>query len=91
MDGVIIVVGLVIYLKSNKILLNMFQLELSIKNLIAYALLGFLVSGIIMFVNYDNSSKGSVFLYVFYILGLLVQIGYWYFKKPRTINLQNKL
>ena len=90
MGGIWILVGLITYLKLNKTLLNIFYLELSGRNLITYALLGFLVSAILMYFNYDKSSKGSLFVFVFYVLGLSVQIVYWYFKKPGTIDFGNK-
>ena len=90
MEGIWILIGLITYLKLNKTLLKFLHLELSSRNLITYALLGFLVSAIIMFFSYDKSSKGSLFVFIFYVLGLSVQIAYWYFKKPRTINFGNK-
>ena len=86
MEGIWILVGLITYLKLNKTLLNMFHLALSGRNLITYALLGFLVSAIIMYFSYDKSFKGSLFVFIFYVLGLSVQIVYWYFKKPRTMD-----
>jgi hypothetical protein len=90
MEGIWILVGLITYLKLNKTLLKFLHLEPSSRNLITYALLGFLVSAIIMFFSYDKSSKGSLFVFIFYVLGLSVQIAYWYFKKPRTINFAHK-
>ena len=85
-----ILIGLTTYLKLNKTLLKFLHLEPSSRNLITYALLGFLVSAFSIFFSYDKSSKGSLFLFIFYVLGLSVQIGYWYFKKPRTIDFENK-
>ena len=90
MTGLWILIGLITYLKLNKTLLNIFHLGQSGRNLITYALLGFLVSGILMFFSFDKSAIGSVLVFIFYALGLSVQIGYWYFKKPRVINLGNK-
>ena len=90
MEGIWILVGLITYLKLNKTLLKILHLKLSNRNLIAYALLGFLVSAFFMYFSYDKSFKGSLFVFIFYVLGLSVQIGYWYFKKPRTINYENK-
>ena len=90
MTGLWIIIGLIIYLKLNKTLLNIFHLDQSGRNLIAYALLGFLVSGILMFFTFDKSSLSSVYVFIFYVVGLCVQIGYWYFKKPRATNLVNK-
>jgi hypothetical protein len=90
MEGVWILIGLITYLKFNKTLLNIFQLGLSGKNLIAYALLGFLVSGIFMYLSYDKSAKSSLVVFILYVLGLSIQIGYWYFKKPRTMGFGNK-
>ena len=90
MEGIWILIGLITYLKLNKTLLKFLHLEPSSRNLITYALLGFLVSAFIMLFSYDKSSKGSLFVFIFYVLGLSVQIGYWYFKKPRTINFGNK-
>ena len=85
-----ILIGLTTYLKLNKTLLKFLHLEPSSRNLITYALSGFLVSAFIIFLSYDKASKGALFLLIFYVLGLSVQIGYWYFKKPRTINFENK-
>lgn len=88
MEGIWILIGLGLFLKSNKILLNIFHVERSGKNLIIYTLIGFLVSAITMSFSYDKSSPASLIVFIFYILGLSVQIGYWYFKKPGTIVLK---
>ena len=90
MEGFWIFVGLIIYLKLNKTLLKLFHLGPSSRNLITYALLGFLVSAFLMYFSYEKSNKSSLFVFIFYILGLSVQIGYWYFKKPRTKTFGNK-
>ena len=90
MEGFWIIVGLMFYLELNKTLLKILHLDPSSRNLITYALVGFVVSGLFIYLSYDKSSKGSIYLFIFYVLGLSVQIGYWYFKKPRTKNFGNK-
>ncbi len=88
MTGFWVLLGLITYLKSNKTLLNIFHLDQSGRNLITYTLTGFLVSGILMYFSFDKSSKDSVFVLIFYLVGLSVQIGYWYFKKPTTYKIR---
>lgn len=90
MEVVWILTGLTFYLKLNSTLLKILHLEPSSKNLITYALLGFLVSAFIVFCIYYKSSKSSSFLFIFYIFGLSIQIAYWYFKKPRKKPFENK-
>ena len=90
MEAFWIFVGLIIYLKLNKTLLKLFHLNPSSRNLITYALLGFIVSAFFIYFNYDKSHKSFLFVFIFYILGLSVQIGYWYFKNPRKKTIGNK-
>ena len=90
MEGFWIAVGLIFYLKLNKTVLRILHVAPSSKNLITYTLVGFVVSALFIYFSYDKSSKGSIYLFIFYVLGLSVQIGYWYFKKPRTKHFDNK-
>ena len=90
MGGFWIIVSLMFYLELNKTVLRILHVAPSSRNLITYALVGFVVSALVINFSYDKSSKGFLYLFVFYVLGLSVQIGYWYFKKPRTKNFGNK-
>ena len=90
MEGFWIIVSLMFYLKLNKTLLKILHLDPSSRNLITYTLIGFVVSALFIYFSCDKSFKGSIYLFIFYVLGLLVQISYWYFKKPRTKNFANK-
>ena len=90
MEGFWIIVGLMFYLKLNKTLLKILHVAPSSRNLITYALVGFVVSALFICFSYDKSFKSSIYLFIFYVLGLSVQICYWYFKKPRTKNFGNK-
>ena len=90
MEGFWIIVGLMFYLKLNKTLLKILHVVPSSRNLITYALVGLVVSALFIYLSYNKSSKPSIYLFIFYILGLSIQIGYWYFKKPRTKNFVNK-
>ena len=90
MEGFWIIVSLIFYLKLNNTLLKILHVAPSSRNLITYALVGFVVSALFIYFSCDKSSKGSIYLFIFYVLGLSVQIGYWYFKKPRTKNFGNK-
>ena len=90
MGGFWIIVSLMFYLELNKTVLRILRVTPSSRNLITYALVGFVVSALVIYFSYDKSSKGSLYLFIFYVLGLSVQIGYWYFKKPRTKNFGNK-
>ena len=90
MEGFWIIVGLMFYLELNKTLLKILHLDPSSRILITYALIGFVVSALFIYLSYDKSSKNSIDLFILYVLGLSVQIGYWYFKKPRTKNFANK-
>ena len=83
-------VGLMFYLELNKTLFKILHVAPSSRNLTTYALVGFVVSAMFIYLSYDKSSKSSIYLFIFYVLGLSVQIGYWYFKKPRTKNFGNK-
>ncbi len=66
--------------------MNILHIEHSNRNSIIYTLLGFFFAGILLFINYDSTSKSSVLLFIFYVLGLSLQIGYWFFKKPSSTN-----
>ena len=90
MEGFWIIVGLMFYLKLNKTLLKILNLDPSSRNLITYTLIGFVVSALFIYLSDDKSFKSSIYLFIFYVLGLSIQIGYWYFKKPRTKNFVNK-
>ena len=90
MEGFWIIVSLIFYLKLNNTLLKILHVAPSSRNLITYALVGFVVSALFIYFSCDKSSKGSIYLFIFYVLGLSLQIGYWYFKKPRTKNFVNK-
>ena len=90
MEGFWIIVSLIFYLKLNNTLLKILHVAPSSRNLITYALVGFVVSALFIYFSCDKSSKGSIYLFIFYVLGLSLQIGYWYFKKPRTKNFGNK-
>jgi len=90
MEGFWIIVGLMFYLELNKTLFKILHVAPSSRNLITHALVGFVVSALFIYFSCDKSSKGSLYLLIFYVLGLSVQIGYWYFKKPRTKNFVNK-
>ena len=86
MTGITILSLLIVYLKVHEYLLNLFRLKSSIGNLITYASLGFLIAGILLYFNYDKTTKGSLIILVFYALILLIQIGYWYFKSPGKLK-----
>ena len=90
MEGFWIIVGLMFYLELNKTLLKILHVAPSSRNLITYALVGFVVSALFIYFSCDKSFTGSIYLFIFYVLGLSLQIGYWYFKKPRTKNFVNK-
>ena len=90
MTEIFIFCGLVAYLNSSKTLLDIFHIEPSRSNLIIYVLLGFIVSGFLMFFNYDSASKGAISMFVLYVVGLTAQIAYWYFKKPGIIEHTNR-
>ena len=90
MEGFWIFVSLIFYLKLNNTLLKILHVAPSSRNLITYALVGFVVSALFIYLSDDKSFKSSIYLLIFYVLGLSVQIGYWYFKKPRTKDFVNK-
>ena len=90
MEGFWIIVGLMFYLELNKTLFKILHLDPSSTNLITYALVGFVVSALFIYLSDDKSFKSSIYLFIFYVLGQSVQIGYWYFKKPRTKDFVNK-
>ena len=81
-----IVVGFMIYLKSHKSLMNILNIKQSNRNSIIYTLFGFLLPGILLLVNFDSTNKGSALVFIFYVLGLSIQICYWYYKKPTSIK-----
>jgi hypothetical protein len=80
MTGVLILCGLIIWLKLSEPILRLLQLKPNFANAIIYALSGFLVAGILIYINFRQTEKGAPILLLIYSSGLIAQISFWYFK-----------
>ena len=88
MSGFWIVIAFIAYLKLSKPLIKLLNFKSSYQNDIIYTLSGFLAAGILLFIDYTNTSKSSLVVFVFYFFVLFSQIIYWYFKKPLDTKVQ---
>jgi hypothetical protein len=84
MTGVLILCGLIIWLKLNGPILRLLRLKPSFVNTIACTLSGFLVAGILIYINFRQTGKGAMILLLVYAIGLIAQIIFWYFKNAGT-------
>jgi hypothetical protein len=80
MTGVLILCGLIIWLKLSDPILRLLHLKPGFANTIIYTLSGFLVAGTLLSINLRQTEKGALILLLIYAIGLVAQIGFWYFK-----------
>jgi hypothetical protein len=84
MTGVLILCGLITWLKLSEPIRRLLHLKPGFANAIIYTLSGFLVAGILLYINFRQTAKSALILLLIYSSGLIAQISFWYFKNAGT-------